>query len=95
MKKIFSIFGFIVLPICILLFYFFSDAFASEITNLDGESHIVTITQDGIRSDYTIDSGSSVTVCESGCFILFPSGTMLPLSGDESLDIEGGDVVVK
>ena len=84
-----------IFTISLLIFGFCGVATAADITNLDGEDHILTVTQDGVRSDHPITQSETLTLCESGCFLLFPSGTMLPLSGDESLSIEKGDVVAK
>ena len=72
-----------------------SGARAVQITNLDAEAQTVTVTENGTRTNHQMEQGETITICESGCFVLFPSGTILPFAGDENVNIEQGEVVIK
>ena len=63
---------------------------AASITNTDTEERVLTITIDGIRSELPIAPGASASVCDKGCFVLFPAGDILPLTGKEKVVIKNG-----
>ena len=65
-------------------------ATAASITNADGEPRVVTLTIDGVRTEQSIAAGARIDVCEKGCFVLFPSGDILPLTGSETVVIQNG-----
>ena len=65
-------------------------AMAATLRNLDPEPTRVTVSEDGIRSEVEVASGETRTLCEGGCFITFANGEMLPLTGSESVVVEGG-----
>ena len=45
-----------------------SFASAASLTNKDGTSQMVVVTEDGVRSELAIASGETVTACDSGVF---------------------------
>ncbi len=78
--------------LCVPLIAIFvaTPAFAVSITNQDGESRQITITENGARSEADIASNETVNVCEQGCFITFPDGTLTAYQGTESIVIRNG-----
>ena len=69
---------------------------AANITNLDSEPRTIKITQDGIRETRIVRVGETVQICQNRpCFVLFSSGTMISISGAESLNIRNDDVEMK
>ncbi len=76
------------LPVAVI--FLAAPAFAVSITNQDGESRQITITENGARSEADIASNETVQVCEQGCFITFPDGTLTAYKGDESIVIRNG-----
>lgn len=74
-----------------LVFVWYSGvSIAASVANADAEARIVVITERGLRSEHTIAANSNIVLCEKGCFILFPSGDMLPLTGPEKITIQDG-----
>ncbi|MBZ0217856.1 MAG: hypothetical protein K8F25_14960 [Fimbriimonadaceae bacterium] len=65
-------------------------AFAMSITNKDDESRLVVITENGTRSERDVASNETVQLCEQGCFITFPDGTLTAYQGDEKIAIRRG-----
>ena len=65
-------------------------AFAMSITNQDGETRRITITENGARSEADIASNETVQVCDQGCFITFPDGTLTAYQGSENIVIRNG-----
>ena len=63
---------------------------AATLRNLDAEATRVTVTEGGVRNEIELAAGETRTVCESGCFLTFASGEMLPLTGPESVVIKDG-----
>ena len=67
-----------------------SAAQAVQLRNLDTAERVVTITENGVRSDQVLKPGAEIDVCASGCFLTIESGDMLPLTGSEIVVIEVG-----
>jgi len=67
---------------------------AATIVNADTEKRNITITEDGVRSEVELVPNVSLRVCEAGCFLLFPSGLMLPIKGTENLEIRNNNGVI-
>lgn len=65
-------------------------ASAMSITNQDGEERRIAITENGVRSERDISAGQTVQMCEQGCFITFPDGTLTAYQGDEKIVIRNG-----
>ena len=65
-------------------------AFSMSITNQDGETRKITVTENGERQEFEIGSNESVTLCEQGCFITFPDGTLTAYQGSENIVIRNG-----
>lgn len=70
-------------------------AFAASITNKDGDPMVVTIVENGKRTELALGAGATESVCPSGCFVTLPNGDRVALNGDETVEISGGSAVVK
>ncbi|MDF1635138.1 hypothetical protein [Mycoplana sp. MJR14] len=70
-------------------------AFAASITNKDGDSVVVTIVENGNRTELPLGAGETESVCPSGCFVTLPNGDRVALNGDETVEISGGSASVK
>ncbi len=65
-------------------------AFSMAITNQDGEVRKITVTENGERQDFEIGPNETTTLCEQGCFITFPDGTLTAYQGSETIVIRNG-----
>lgn len=65
-------------------------ALSMSITNQDGETRRITITEDGERGEQDVSANETVQVCEQGCFITFPDGTLTAYQGNEEIVIRNG-----
>ena len=65
-------------------------AFSMSITNQDGEARKVVITENGVRSEHDIAAGDTAQICDQGCFITFPDGTLTAYKGGENIVIRNG-----
>ncbi|NVP57167.1 hypothetical protein [Mycoplana rhizolycopersici] len=70
-------------------------ALAASITNNDAEAVVLTIVENGSRSELAVGAGQTETVCPSGCFVTLPNGDRVALHGDETVEISGGAAVIK
>lgn len=70
-------------------------ALAASITNKDGDSVVVTIVENGNRTELPLGAGETESVCPSGCFVTLPNGDRVALNGDETVEISGGSASVK
>ena len=68
---------------------------AASLTNKDGGSQTIVITEKGVRSEFAIAAGETVTTCESGCFLTLPNGDRAALSGTETVSIVNGGIVME
>ncbi len=78
--------------LCLPVFALFlaTPAFSVTITNQDGEPRQITVTENGARSERSIAPSASIQVCEQGCFITFPDGTLTAYQGNETIVIRNG-----
>lgn len=67
-----------------------SAAKAANFQNDDPEALVLSLSTDGEKTEMTIGSGESLTACEAGCFVTFPNGDRIGLSGGETIVIVGG-----
>lgn len=74
----------------LLIIVIATPVFGMSITNKDDESRLVIVTENGARSERTIASNETVQLCEQGCFITFPDGTLTAYQGDEKIAIRKG-----
>lgn len=70
-------------------------ALAASITNKDSDSVVVTIVENGNRTELPLGAGETESVCPSGCFVTLPNGDRVALNGDETVEISGGSASVK
>ncbi|MBD9372680.1 hypothetical protein IB238_08595 [Rhizobium sp. ARZ01] len=70
-------------------------ALAASITNKDGDAVVLTIVENGSRTELALASGETESVCPSGCFVTLPNGDRVGLNGDENVEISGGSAVIK
>lgn len=69
--------------------------YAASITNKEGAAIVLTIVEDGNRSELALGPGETESVCDSGCFVTLPNGDRVGLSGNETIEITGGSAVIK
>lgn len=70
-------------------------ALAASITNKDGDPIVLTIVENGNRSELALGAGETESVCSSGCFVTLPNGDRVALNGDETVEISGGSAAIK
>ncbi len=70
-------------------------ALAASITNKDADAVVLTIVENGSRSEVAVGAGQTESVCPSGCFVTLPNGDRVALNGDETVEISGGAAVIK
>ena len=91
MRKFITYFG--LFNIAVL---FVMPAFAITLTNQDGQTRQIRITENGARSARDISAGETVQLCEKGCFVTFPDGTLTAYKGNEKIVIrDGGPALAK
>ena len=56
---------------------------------------VVTIVENGNRTELPLGAGETESVCPSGCFVTLPNGDRVALNGDETVEISGGSASVK
>lgn len=72
-----------------------SPAVAANVTNADGDAHVLIVTEDGEQSEVGLNPGQTVDICPNGCFVNMPNGDREALTGSESIEISGGKAVFK
>jgi len=70
-------------------------AMAASVTNKDADIQVLVIVEDGSRSEVAVEPGSTETICSSGCFVTLPNGDRIALTGDETVELEGGSASIK
>ncbi len=65
-------------------------ALAADVMNMDAESQTISVMEGASTTHITLAPGEHVDVCHDGCFILFPDGGQMALSGMESVEIKDG-----
>ncbi len=66
-------------------------AHAVDVSNADAEAVIIVVTENGERNEVEIAPGAAMELCLTGCFVSFPAGGMLALTGDEKVVVEQGE----
>lgn len=70
-------------------------AMAASVTNKDADTQVLVIVEDGSRMELAVEPGSTETICSSGCFVTLPNGDRIALTGDETVELEGGSASIK
>lgn len=70
-------------------------AFAASVSNTGSSPVVLTVVEDGNRTEVAIDAGASETICPSGCFLTLPNGDRIGLEGGETVEIKDGAATVK
>jgi len=68
-----------------------ASAFAADVSNADAEAVTIVVTENGERKEVEIAAGAAMELCLSGCFVSFPAGGMLALTGNEKVVVEQGE----
>jgi hypothetical protein len=71
-----------------------SPGLAASLTNQDGETRTLVVTENGVKSELVIGAGETVSFCATGCFITLPSGDRAALAGTESVELVGSDAII-
>jgi hypothetical protein len=68
---------------------------ALTISNMDADSHTITVTVNGDSKELTVEPQAEVDApCDKGCTVGLDSGEQYELKGDESASIEDGTLFV-
>jgi ferredoxin-like protein FixX len=70
-------------------------AMAASALNKDKETRTIVVTEGSSRTEVPIAPGDSVEFCPSGCFVTMPNGDREALTGGETIEIIGGQAVIK
>ncbi len=70
-------------------------AIAASVSNTGSSPVVLTVVEDGNRTEVAIDAGASETICPSGCFLTLPNGDRIGLEGGETVEIKDGAATVK
>ncbi|MFN7010019.1 MAG: hypothetical protein ACK4PN_08300 [Allorhizobium sp.] len=70
-------------------------AFAASVSNTGSSPVVLTVVEDGNRTEVAIDAGASETICPSGCFLTLPNGDRIGLEGGETVEIKDGAATIK
>jgi predicted porin len=74
---------------------FASAANAATLINKGGEAVTVVVTEDGQKNEVTAGAAETVQFCMAGCFVTLPNGERQALTGTETVEIEGANVLIK
>lgn len=72
------------------IFWLCGAASAASVVNKDDQPRTIIVTQGGSKSEIVVNSGETVSFCQSGCFVTMPNGDREALSGAEAIEISGG-----
>ncbi|GAB4356506.1 MAG: hypothetical protein Kow0026_16310 [Oricola sp.] len=70
-------------------------ASGASLTNKDPDSHTVIVTEGGVKNEFAVASGETITFCDNGCFLTLPNGDRAALAGSENVEIVDGEAVIK
>lgn len=70
-------------------------AFAASVSNTGSSPVVLTVVEDGNRTEVAVDAGASETICPSGCFLTLPNGDRIGLEGGETVEIKDGAATIK
>jgi hypothetical protein len=68
---------------------------AASIVNLDTEVRVLVVTEGTRQEELAIGPSQTVQFCPSGCFVTLPNGDRTALSGNEVIEIQGGQARIK
>lgn len=68
---------------------------AASAVNKDSETRTIVVTEGSSRTELPIAPGDSVEFCPNGCFVTLPNGDREALTGSETIEIIGGQAVIK
>lgn len=68
---------------------------AASALNKDSETRTIVVTEGSSRTELPIAPGDSVEFCPDGCFVTMPNGDREALKGSETIEIVGGQAVIK
>ena len=71
----------------VLAAFIASPAVAANVTNADGDAHVLVVTEDGEQSEVGVNPGQTVDICPNGCFVNMPNGDREALTGSETIEI--------
>ena len=66
-------------------------AHAANVSNTDAEAVTIVVTENGERKEVEIAAGAAMELCLTGCFVSFPAGGMMALTGKEKVVVEKGE----
>ena len=64
---------------------------AANVSNTDAETVTIVVTENGERKEVEIAAGAAMELCLTGCFVSFPAGGMLALTGNEKVVVQKGE----
>lgn len=70
-------------------------ALAATVSNVGDASVVLVIVEDGNKVEVSVDAGTSEIICSAGCFVTLPNGDRIGLAGDETLEVQDGEFVIK
>jgi predicted porin len=70
-------------------------ASAATLVNKGDAPVTVIVTEDGQKNEVTAGPAETVQFCVAGCFITLPNGDRQALTGSETVEISGADVLIK
>lgn len=66
-------------------------ASGAEISNIGAEDLTIVVTEKGVRTELVVKAAETLMFCNTGCFVLFSTGTILPLKGPEKVEVKDGE----
>jgi hypothetical protein len=72
-----------------------ASAQAATLVNKGADPVTIVVTEDGQKNEVTAGPAETVEFCLAGCFVTFPSGDRQALTGSETVEITGEDVLVQ
>lgn len=70
-------------------------AAAASVTNMDAQSQVLSVTENGDTIEVVVEAGATVSFCPAGCFVTMPSGDRETFDGSETIEIVNGGAVIK
>lgn len=68
---------------------------AASLTNKDGDTRTLIVSEGASKSELSVASGETVSICPNGCFLTMPNGDREALKGNEMIEISNGKAVFK
>ncbi|MFP1633444.1 hypothetical protein ACLB6G_17060 [Zhengella sp. ZM62] len=70
-------------------------ALAASLTNKDGDTRTLIVSEGASKSELSVAAGETVSICPNGCFLTMPNGDREALKGNETIEISNGKAVFK